>query len=49
MRTAVMGAGSLGTIAGALLSKAGLDVVLVDANEEHVNELNAEGARVVGC
>lgn len=49
MRTAVMGAGSLGTIAGALLSKAGLDVVLVDANEEHVNALNAEGARVVGC
>jgi 2-dehydropantoate 2-reductase len=49
MRTAVMGAGSLGTIAGALLSKAGLDVVLVDANEEHVNALNADGASVVGC
>jgi 2-dehydropantoate 2-reductase len=49
MRTAVMGAGSLGTIAGALLSKAGLDVVLVDANEAHVNALNADGAHVVGC
>jgi len=49
MRTAIMGAGSLGTIAGALLSKAGLGVVLVDANEAHVNALNLEGARVVGC
>lgn len=48
MRTAVMGAGSLGTIAGALLTKAGLDVVLVDANEEHVNALNADGATVAG-
>ena len=49
MRTAVMGAGSLGTIAGALLSKAGLDVVLVDANEENVNALNMDGAHVMGC
>ena len=48
MRIALMGAGSLGTIAGALLSKAGLDIVLVDANEEHVKALNASGARVVG-
>lgn len=48
MRIAVMGAGSLGTIAGALLSKAGLDAVLVDANEEHVNALNLNGATVVG-
>ncbi len=44
-----MGAGSLGTIAGALLSKAGLDVILVDANEENVNALNMNGAHVVGC
>lgn len=48
MRTAIMGAGSLGTIAGALLSKAGEDVLLVDANREHVAALNAGGARVVG-
>lgn len=48
MRIALMGAGSLGTIVGALLSKAGLDIVLVDANEEHVKALNASGARVVG-
>ncbi len=48
MRIAVMGAGSLGTIAGALLSRAGLDVVLVDASEENVNALNVSGATVVG-
>lgn len=48
MRIAVMGAGSLGTIVGALLSRAGLDVVLVDANEEHVDALNRDGATVVG-
>jgi 2-dehydropantoate 2-reductase len=48
MRIAVLGAGSLGTIVGALLSRAGLDVVLVDVNVEHVNALNSEGARVEG-
>jgi 2-dehydropantoate 2-reductase len=46
MRIAVMGAGSLGTIAGALLSRAGLDVVLIDANAEHVNALNGYLSRV---
>ena len=48
MRIALVGAGSLGTIAGALLSKVGLDIVLVDANEEHVNALNSMGARIEG-
>jgi 2-dehydropantoate 2-reductase len=48
VRIALVGAGSLGTIAGALLSKAGLDIVLVDANSEHVDALNRDGAHVVG-
>jgi 2-dehydropantoate 2-reductase len=48
MKTAIVGAGSLGTILGALLAKSGLDVTLVDANEEHVKALNAKGAQVVG-
>jgi len=48
VRIALVGVGSLGTIAGALLSKVGLDIVLIDANEEHVNELNSEGARIEG-
>jgi 2-dehydropantoate 2-reductase len=48
LRIALVGAGSLGTIAGALLSKAGLDIVLVDANEQNVEALNTLGARIVG-
>ncbi|MHB8896043.1 MAG: ketopantoate reductase family protein [Candidatus Geothermincolia bacterium] len=48
MRIALVGAGSLGTIAGALLSKAGLDIVLVDSNVESVNALNERGARITG-
>jgi 2-dehydropantoate 2-reductase len=48
MRTAILGAGSIGTIIGAMLSREGLDVTLVDANRSHVDELNAGGARVVG-
>lgn len=48
MRTAVVGAGSLGTIVGALLSEGGRDVVLVDANREHVEALNAKGATIKG-
>lgn len=48
MRIALVGAGSLGTIAGALLSKVGLDIVLVDANKACVDALNADGATVKG-
>ncbi len=47
-RIAVMGAGSLGTILGAYLTKAGLKVDLIDANREHVDALNKNGATVVG-
>ena len=38
-RIAVMGAGSLGTILGAYRSKAGRDVVLIDAYQAHVDAL----------
>lgn len=47
MKIAVIGAGSLGTIIGALLAKGGRDVILVDANEEHVKALNKKGAKIV--
>jgi 2-dehydropantoate 2-reductase len=45
---AVMGAGSLGTMLGACLSRAGFPVDLVDVNREHVAALNANGASIVG-
>ena len=48
MRIAIMGAGSLGTILGAYVSKAGYDVVLIDPYQEHVDALNKDGAHVIG-
>lgn len=48
MRIAIMGAGSLGTILGAYLTKAGYDVTMVDAYKEHVDALNKNGAHIVG-
>ena len=47
-RIALVGAGSLGTILGALVTKGGEDIVLVDVNKEHVKALNEKGARIVG-
>lgn len=47
-RIAIMGCGSLGTILGAYLNKAGLDVMMVDAWKEHVDVLNRKGATVTG-
>ncbi len=48
MRMAIMGAGSLGTIIGALLTKNGYEVDLIDSNVEHVEALNKSGAKIVG-
>jgi 2-dehydropantoate 2-reductase len=47
-KTAILGAGSLGTIIGALATKNGGDCVLVDTNKEHVKMLNEKGATVTG-
>lgn len=51
MRIAILGAGSLGTIIGALITKGSgsdHDVVLIDSNEAHVKELNNSGATITG-
>ncbi|MGN0545556.1 MAG: ketopantoate reductase family protein [Acutalibacteraceae bacterium] len=48
MKTAIYGAGSLGTVLGAYLSKAGVDVDLITRNREHVDALNKGGARIIG-
>ena len=48
MRIAVVGAGSLGTVVGTLLTRAGQDATMVDANREHVSVLGRDGARLVG-
>ncbi len=48
MRAAIIGAGSLGTIIGALMTDGGREVDLVDTNLEHVAALNETGARITG-
>ena len=48
MKTAIFGAGSLGTVRGAYLSKAGVDVDLITRNKEHVDALNRDGAKIIG-
>ena len=48
MRVALMGVGSLGTILGALVTKNGGDITLIDTYKEHVDTLNEKGATVIG-
>ena len=48
MRTAIYGAGSLGTILGAYITKAGVSIDLVNRNKAHVEALQAKGAQVTG-
>lgn len=48
MRIAIYGAGSLGTILGAYISKAGVSIDLINRNKAHIEALNIQGAQVVG-
>jgi len=48
MRTAILGAGALGIIMGALIAKGGYPVDLIDSYKENVDALNANGATVTG-
>ncbi len=48
MRTAIYGAGSLGTILGAYITKNGGKVELINRNKAHVEALQQKGAQVVG-
>ena len=48
MRIAIYGAGSLGTILGAYISKAGVAIELINRNVAHVEALKSKGAHVVG-
>ena len=45
-KIAIYGAGAMGTVLGALLSKSGLDVELVTRNQAHVIALREKGATV---
>lgn len=48
MRIALVGAGAIGTILGARMSKAGEDIVLADTYADHVKALNSKGATLSG-
>ena len=48
MRIAIYGAGSLGTILGAFISKAGVSIELINRNKAHIEALKSKGAQVVG-
>ena len=48
MRTAIYGAGSLGTILGAFITRKGGQVDLINRNVRHVEALQKSGAKVVG-
>ena len=49
MQVVVVGCGAMGSIYAALLADAGNDVAVVDANEAHVEAINARGLRVSGA
>ena len=48
MKLAIYGAGSLGTVLGAYLTKNGVPVELVNRNRAHVEALKAHGAHITG-
>ena len=48
MKYAIYGAGSLGTVLGAYLTKNGVDMELVNRNRAHVEALQAKGAHITG-
>lgn len=48
MKTCIYGAGAMGTILGAYITKAGFEIDLVNRNEAHVKGLKKDGAKVIG-
>ncbi len=47
-RYAIYGAGSLGTVLGAYITKSGTKIDLINRNKSHVYNLNKNGARITG-
>lgn len=48
MRTAIYGAGSLGTVLGAYITRAGEQIDLINRNQKHIEAMKKDGARIVG-
>ncbi|MBN1500540.1 MAG: ketopantoate reductase family protein [Spirochaetes bacterium] len=48
MKTAIWGAGALGTVLGAYLSKNNIDIDLISRNKLHIQALKLNGAKITG-
>jgi 2-dehydropantoate 2-reductase len=48
MKIAIYGAGSLGTILGAFITKGGMDIDLINRNTSHIAGLKGKGAQIIG-
>ncbi len=48
MRVAIYGAGAMGTILGAYITKAGYSIDLINRNKEHTTALKITGASIIG-
>ena len=48
MKAAIYGAGGMGTILGAYITKAGYEIDLINHNKEHIERLKRNGAHIVG-
>ena len=48
MKIAIVGCGAMGTVMGALLTKNGCPVEMVDVYKAHVDAMNEKGAHIVG-
>ena len=48
MNVAIYGAGAMGTVLGAYITKAGYEIDLINRNKDHVEGLNQNGAKIIG-
>lgn len=48
MRYAIYGAGAMGTVLGAYIARAGVDIDLINRNRAHVQALRERGAHIIG-
>ncbi|MCK7487004.1 MAG: NAD(P)-binding domain-containing protein [Bacillus subtilis] len=48
MKYAIYGAGAMGTILGAFLTRAGIEIDLINRNRAHIEGLKQNGANIIG-
>ena len=48
MKVAIYGAGAMGTVLGAYITKAGYEIDLINRNKEHTDSLKESGAKIIG-